>query len=595
MKEMYGKENVAVCYDCLDRCVGCFSLVYKEDLVLFEGHSGDYYCVNCLKDYKKECEICGKVFYTKTKSKICNKHEGIYSCIECGKISKKTKTNGNIVKTGLCRFHYNKRFKKCERCGEPIDTLIGRYIRNLDGIFCRQCADILNTAEDVEIRVEPEIANSMNKYLEYHREVLLSNIIEFYLLELFDVYSKRRDGMNPVTTLVSLIDKKKACHPQDICYVSPFWTKMEDRFFDRKIYIENVLEKFFITYIFITCAGEARHIHRNDYGCRFKSSVPDWIRGGVPQSRNFIWAYAYEIVTQKSTEELLKYCDDLYILFTKFKWEGGYGGIKWGKIIKHLIDYLNGKKNKKVFIDQAVSLVHNGSIFLDKINIDIIKVRRILDLKFQAVLDTVPTLLKLLENYTDPYFIVYYFSALEWLRANVYPHNTELKIKKERPLKVGDILTLDPCNDLEYGITNSHTLVRVMEIRNTNNGVIDVMVIDSKDEACKSYIGQTFDVLSDYFNLIEKVENLPTFEDKDSLYGRLTESVMHHLWDIYENGKLEVGDEIVAYFDFVNTIEAIYENQITLTGAEDVADLVAPWEIVRKKYHDKYIKDGDYS
>ena len=132
-----------------------------------------------------------------------------------------------------------------------------------------------------------------------------------------------------------------------------------------------------------------------------------------------------------------------------------------------------------------------------------------------------------------------------------------------------------------------------MEIRDTNNGVIDVMVIDSKDEACKSYIGQTFDVLSDYFNLIEKVENLPTFEGiKDSLYGRLTESVMHHLWDVYENGKLKVGDEIVAYFDFVNTIEAIYENQITLTGAEDVEDLVAPWEIVRKKYHDKYIKDG---
>jgi hypothetical protein len=156
--------------------------------------------------------------------------------------------------------------------------------------------------------------------------------------------------------------------------------KNEDERFEE---LTNKLEEFFKTYIIISCAGEARYAWSMiDDGIK---ALPEWlpVREIIKNNpaRQGMWRYAHWLLSQRSCSEMAV---DLVHIFG-LKWmTSAYGGAKWQSIAQHLMDYLSGKMSKMIFVDQAVSLCHNGNIFLDKLYIDIYSTKCILDYKLEA-------------------------------------------------------------------------------------------------------------------------------------------------------------------------------------------------------------------
>ncbi len=53
-------------------------------------------------------------------------------------------------------------------------------------------------------------------------------------------------------------------------------------------------------------------------------------------------------------------------VFSSKGWSSGYGGRRWARICKTLLDYLTGKLSRVVFIDRVFDLRHNGGELFDK-------------------------------------------------------------------------------------------------------------------------------------------------------------------------------------------------------------------------------------
>ena len=56
----------------------------------------------------------------------------------------------------------------------------------------------------------------------------------------------------------------------------------------------------------------------------------------------------------------------LYTMFSEGSWEEGYGGSAWADIAKHGLDFVQGKINAEMFVDQAFSLEHNNGNMFNK-------------------------------------------------------------------------------------------------------------------------------------------------------------------------------------------------------------------------------------
>ena len=65
-----------------------------------------------------------------------------------------------------------------------------------------------------------------------------------------------------------------------------------------------------------------------------------------------------------STEEVLDFLSTMFL--EGFNYSGAYGGIAWSEIAKHALSFAQGKMNAEIFIDQALSLEHNGGQMFNK-------------------------------------------------------------------------------------------------------------------------------------------------------------------------------------------------------------------------------------
>ena len=61
--------------------------------------------------------------------------------------------------------------------------------------------------------------------------------------------------------------------------------------------------------------------------------------------------------------EMFKFAEKM---FNSNNFAGGYGGPAWGNIAKHGLNFVEGKINAEVFVDQAFSLEHNGGQIFNK-------------------------------------------------------------------------------------------------------------------------------------------------------------------------------------------------------------------------------------
>lgn len=121
-------------------------------------------------------------------------------------------------------------------------------------------------------------------------------------------------------------------------------------------------DKVLIEYFHMACAGEARH-HR---------AVGGRILSGS-SNRSAAWVGWKTIYKKIGNESLM----DLYKLFLEFD-DGSYGGQLWADACEVLYERLEGNlgpdefTNKKMFVDRAWTLEHNGGCFLNKIGWGII-------------------------------------------------------------------------------------------------------------------------------------------------------------------------------------------------------------------------------
>ena len=131
------------------------------------------------------------------------------------------------------------------------------------------------------------------------------------------------------------------------------------------------LEGFFKNYIFMSCLGEIRHgiLRHNDFEKYLqKGELLDWLPKSFLKRditfRDRLWQSAYTHTIKGISRDK---CQSLCDVFSDNGWHGGFGGEKWSKIACTLSKYLNGIINKAVFVDTAINLVHNNSLFVDKL------------------------------------------------------------------------------------------------------------------------------------------------------------------------------------------------------------------------------------
>ena len=125
--------------------------------------------------------------------------------------------------------------------------------------------------------------------------------------------------------------------------------------------LETVVEKADTTlvgYFHMACAGEARH-HRAIGGTV--------LAGGRSRAGAWIgWRKIYEAVGPESVKDLANLLAEIT--------GGTYGGERWEEAANILYGRITGELgpteaiNKRLFVDRAWTLQHNGGIFLNKIN-----------------------------------------------------------------------------------------------------------------------------------------------------------------------------------------------------------------------------------
>lgn len=214
--------------------------------------------------------------------------------------------------------------------------------------------------ENYEIK---SIEEEREEFVSYWEQNLIPKIAEFYLTESLRVQP-----------------------PTDNLSFSPYYRANISKVTEERQNALDQLEDFFKKYIFLACLGEARYRSKYDITGKEYAWIPKGCSG--MSSRNSAWTKGYKIyLANENKDKLLEKSMVLYELFDRSEWgDCSYGGRKWRNIINHLIEYLSGNIDKLTFVDTAVSLVHNGSLFVDKI-IGLKKVtalKGILQVKFTA-------------------------------------------------------------------------------------------------------------------------------------------------------------------------------------------------------------------
>jgi len=151
----------------------------------------------------------------------------------------------------------------------------------------------------------------------------------------------------------ALINRDHECE-QRPCHHFEFWQRdlapeerdAEDRFFQLIIF----LDRLFCDYVEMACGGELRH----HTACGGKS---------LSTHRRTAWADWKWIHEQLGHQALLDGAD----LFDQFP-GGAFGGARWAHALRLLHKRLTNQITAITYIDQVFTLVHNGGVFLNKLD-----------------------------------------------------------------------------------------------------------------------------------------------------------------------------------------------------------------------------------
>jgi len=392
-------------------------------------------CINCVKEIDTypdiKCNWCKKTIATNSLEYLSNAHTILGQTI-CSDCLDKYFTTCEICGT----YHKNKNTTLCGACERTTrycyncdrEIINEKYVPiSIDNVWCEKCLDIQNAkVNEKEHLVQCpdcgfwhkkkygcdicsryfkektcnkkllskttfswEISKEVNKYFRTYKLNLLSDITEFYIIQYLKFCMEVPE--NPITTF------NFESNPKDIFYVTPFYDRFKKFLNDRDVIIQNKLEKFFIMYLFVSSFGEARHFNKvemtDTYGFSWAPD-PSFIT-----DRPRAWFYALDMINTDSQETLLLKAEDLYTVFSSGSWALGFGGKKWADIINTLINYLKGNLNKIIFIDTNVSLAHNGQLYLDKLGINIVLLKILLDFKFSGKKWQIEALVDFLSKY----------------------------------------------------------------------------------------------------------------------------------------------------------------------------------------------------
>ena len=134
-----------------------------------------------------------------------------------------------------------------------------------------------------------------------------------------------------------------------------------------RIRVHTEIAEIMACYLFTAVAGEARHALCNSSGemhaiKRLMSDFDFKFREG----RGAMYDYAISAFAKRSRQhqiEFVRLCADI---FERRNWDSVYGGAKWAKIARALLEFLTGRIGHTVFVDHAFDLRHNGGVMFNK-------------------------------------------------------------------------------------------------------------------------------------------------------------------------------------------------------------------------------------
>ena len=117
-------------------------------------------------------------------------------------------------------------------------------------------------------------------------------------------------------------------------------------------------------YLLIACGGESRHVTRLDVMYPTRKANGVMVPERTPTDRTVAWTY-YRLLSKSIAAEDLLFSLRALFNIRRF-WQTGLGGQRWAKIAEVGLLRVRGELSPIAFVDQCFSLVHNGTIFLNK-------------------------------------------------------------------------------------------------------------------------------------------------------------------------------------------------------------------------------------
>ncbi|MEK0325431.1 MAG: hypothetical protein QQN63_06975 [Nitrosopumilus sp.] len=140
---------------------------------------------------------------------------------------------------------------------------------------------------------------------------------------------------------------------------------------DKKLYDDHktLLAQRLLTYLMVSCAGEARHTLTKTHGdittlgeMAQTILVASNINGDL-SNRQYMWSAIYDLSKVSGEGVIMEALEELFNL----EWvTSSYGGPKWAKIAQLAKNYCKGEYTEAIFIDGIMNVVHNGGWAFNK-------------------------------------------------------------------------------------------------------------------------------------------------------------------------------------------------------------------------------------
>lgn len=126
--------------------------------------------------------------------------------------------------------------------------------------------------------------------------------------------------------------------------------------------LEDALAKEFSSYLDIAVGGELRYA-RSSLGDECPKSLAPFMREASLADRGTAWL-VWGVIRRAWGLRALELAEEVFDLPG---WRGAFGGDAWASIASVLRAYLEGRINKRIFVDRCFSLEHNSGCVFNKL------------------------------------------------------------------------------------------------------------------------------------------------------------------------------------------------------------------------------------